>query len=242
MARPSKAFTLIELLVVISIIALLIAILLPALANVRRVAEETQCAVNVRTWAQTAVAAAVDHNNWLPNMGTGAVDERDGGERRPYYISRFWRDHLMDHYGFERETFYSPTNPRWNRDEFWNFSGSRAVISYFYFGNRPNLDNPSVLSQIQAADPSARTPLFPRRLDDQAYMPYLVTDLNRQWPSGSGTFVTPGDENRWGANHLYVASDEIEGSHVGRLDGSVGWVWGEDIEDRFVADSVRYFW
>jgi prepilin-type N-terminal cleavage/methylation domain-containing protein len=58
--RPVCGFTLIELLVVISIIALLIAILLPALTKAREVTRTTQCLANLHQIGIAAMAYVVD--------------------------------------------------------------------------------------------------------------------------------------------------------------------------------------
>jgi prepilin-type N-terminal cleavage/methylation domain-containing protein/prepilin-type processing-associated H-X9-DG protein len=60
-----RGFTLIELLVVISIMSLLIAILLPALAKARKAATDIQCKSNQRGIGQL-VAMFVDEHGYLP--------------------------------------------------------------------------------------------------------------------------------------------------------------------------------
>ncbi|HCO95831.1 MAG TPA: hypothetical protein DIU00_18115 [Phycisphaerales bacterium] len=67
----SKGFTLIELLVVISVIALLLAILLPTVQRVRRQAKAVACQSNLRQWGLAFSIYAGDNNGKLFGLGIG---------------------------------------------------------------------------------------------------------------------------------------------------------------------------
>ncbi len=64
--RSQPGFTLIELLVVISIIALLVAILLPALGSARRTAQTMSCVANLKHLVTTAAIYAGSNQDRLP--------------------------------------------------------------------------------------------------------------------------------------------------------------------------------
>ena len=84
-----NAFTLIELLVVVAIIAVLIAILLPAMQAAREQSKTVACMSNLRQIGVATHGYLLDNFDWFPPGG---------------YVgnSTFWKVHLVDYLGLKR--------------------------------------------------------------------------------------------------------------------------------------------
>jgi prepilin-type N-terminal cleavage/methylation domain-containing protein len=138
--RTTKAFTLIELLVVISIIALLIGILLPALGAARRTARQMQNSTQVRGIHTALILFAQGNGTYYPGRSnTGANATQHTGQTNAYDVQNKFRELLEDNY-FTGEYAISPSETKnpWTTGNVAGSNYSYALLGFTASGETQN--------------------------------------------------------------------------------------------------------
>jgi prepilin-type N-terminal cleavage/methylation domain-containing protein len=204
----TRGFTLIELLVVISIIALLIAILLPALGKARESAMNTECATRSRGLGQALITQSIDNKNTFRDIGnqTGEWDNPSVAGSTTSLLYSYWinveaRRELNEGYGLPREYFYCPVNQDWNTDEFWTGVGSHYSVPYSVMGYQVFVGREAYYNQNSTAlngfeEVPAGERRFHKTMEDKAFYDVIVSDLTRVF---GGSFHRSGTR---ASNHI----------------------------------------
>jgi prepilin-type N-terminal cleavage/methylation domain-containing protein/prepilin-type processing-associated H-X9-DG protein len=126
-----RAFTLIELLVVIAIIAILAALLLPALSSAKQKAWTTSCNSNLRQIGLGLKMFADENNELYPESGTKILWGQNDPSAPPAGSGqRGWMEQIIS-YTINTNVYHCPGNARLpadNQSPFNYFNGVRAAV------------------------------------------------------------------------------------------------------------------
>ncbi len=224
-------FTLIELLVVISIIAMMVAILLPALRQAREQGKRMNCLSNIRQITVAATSYAFDSDDWYPVYNThtwlpGAscyLWEVSGDSRRAF-----------DPYLESGQIMYCPSVEWRTWDEYasyWNGTADVFVGYTIVFGEHPDVDSPEVRFYNYSGDGNEDGTYPVKRIQrvNDITKRVLVTDIFDESPL-------------WPTYGIPDAHNHSLGSNQGYVDGHAAWKSKDEMQPQFYINISQDWW
>jgi len=246
----TEGFTLLELLVVLGVIAVLIAIQLPALAVGKSQSKIGMCAGNVRQLALACQIYANDNGNRLPVLSGSAAWAWDlpVGAASGLLAS-----------GATTNAFYCPgTAPRFTDQDnwiasgmssFWNFGAPNFRIVGYAFAfsgatsvlNSTNQNSTMLPETIKIGSTPVPAPAASERvLVADATISAYATLPGYAHPENNYTAISGGFSKQHVSPHLQ--GNIPVGGNLGFKDGHVAWRKFELMTPRTTSTSGRYFW
>ena len=224
-----RAFTLIELLVVISIIAVLLAILMPSLQKARERTKRTVCASNLHQSFIALIMYSNDYDTKYPPHDSAPGCSDNWAQKHPHHahwlakydgidwVSEFYSSYLTNH-----EVLYCPnrnTMP-WTAD--W---GQVGTIGYNYFGNFSGRKGTWLDRKEEER--------MPKKSSDRPDFP-LMSDLASDWTVAFGY---------WTWNHTMR---KHEGANMLHNGGTIFWKKLDDTrygpDEHYKGGTTHHYW
>jgi|GEM_PF-2147116 len=222
--RKVPGFTLIELLVVISIIALLIAILLPALSSAKRTAIRAQCGSNIKQMATANINTAIDRKGFYPlsrRSLSATVYKMDtypnpiGGWSHTTWVNLPMFEDFQAN-GVDMESFTCPN--RAGTGILWERPGWGWRLGYYVLSGREQSGTQFTFD--------GRKWITPLSIDDDSELVMLsdINERNTGSPSGSSFSHSSNGLMDLEGQYVDVFEGGADGGYSARNDGSVHWI------------------
>lgn len=190
-----RGFTLIELLVVISIIAVLMSLILPAVQNARAAARRTECMNNVKNVTLAAMNFASSNKSKLPALSYYPATDPTGSGTPSTILGRSWVVELLPY--MDAQSVYD----RWDKDYAFNDPAgpnNLALANGMYIKALACPDDDSAEGQpgglsyvanggftIPSADGSDRDNVVSGAVSPEQHPAYLALDFNVDGTAGN---------------------------------------------------------